>query len=316
MQGYEMDQNDGSGLDVDRYVVDSLWDTRQMFDALERRDDASLWEAARRAPSQALFFEDLRHQVSTTSYMAGMRKGRTDKVQFHCSLVLVPVILGKALLDVVDSDTVLKPAIKQVQGWLAHWFEHRVEVSIFNTVVGYNEVCLWTPSIMREKLERLAVRKTPTIAVPPNFDFHLPTETPELAFFVAAIHKPLDWPRIPEDDANENTALAGKLAGALQVCSSSAMPGTVEVLPPNFASDAICAGILRWIEAIAATAGIKRWDAQLVDQDLVVLQLELGDDAVTTNPIPLRAHQLGLDGLEQILKRVGELGSGCLTKPQ
>jgi len=88
------------------------------------------------------------------------------------------------------------------------------------------------------------------------------------------------------------------------------------VLPPNFASDALCEGILRWLEEIAATAGIKRWDAQMVDQDLVVLQLELGEDAVTTNPIPLRAHQLGLDGLEKILKRVGELGTGCLTHAQ
>lgn len=311
-----MEKSDGNILEVERYEVPSFWDARQMFDALERRDDASLWEAARRAPSQALFFEDLRHQVSSTTYMAGMRNAKSNKVQFHCSLVLVPVILSKALLDVIDSDEILKPAIKQVHTWLGQWFEHRVEVSILNTLVGYNEVCIWSPSIMREKLERLAVRKTPSIPVPPNFDFHLPEEAPELAFFVAAIHRPLEWPCLPADDATENRMLAAKLGGALQVCSQSPSPGSVQVLPPNFASDALCEGILRWLEGIASTAGIKRWDAQMVDQDLVVLQLELGEDAVTTNPIPLRAHQLGLDGLEKILKRVGELGTGCLTQAQ
>jgi hypothetical protein len=317
MQGNHMNKVDGSLPEIERYDASpEIWSVRQMFEALERRDDASLWEAARRAPSQAQFFEDLRHQVSSTSYVAGTRNAKSRKVPSHCSLVFVPVILGKALQDVIDNDEALKPATRQIHGWLGEWFEHNVEVSMLNTLVGYDEVCIWSPSIMRERLERLAVGKKPSIPVPPNFNFHLPSEAPELAFIVAAIHRPLEWPRLPADDATENRILAAKLSGALQVCSQSPAPGMVEVLVPDFASDALCAGILRWVESIAETVGIKRWDAQMVDQDLVVLHLELGEDAATTTPIPLRAHQLGLSGLEEILKRVSELGTGCFTKSQ
>jgi hypothetical protein len=48
---------------------------------------------------------------------------------------------------------------------------------------------------------------------------------------------------------------------------------------------------------------------------LVVLQLEVGEDAQHTSPIPLRAHQLGLDGIEALLGKVAAVGTGNLTLP-
>lgn len=310
-----MDNSDGNGLQLDRYEVRSVGDLRQVFEALERRDDASVWDAARRAPSQASFFEDLRHQVSSTTYFAGTRTRRQEKVKYHCSLVFIPLVLDRALTDVVDNPEAVRPAIQQVRSWLQEWFEHKVEVNILTAVVGYEEVCVWTPSVMREKLERLAIHKPPTISQAPNFDFHLPAQAPELAFFVAAVHRPLDWPRLPGEDAVMDEQLASRVSGAVQVCSQA--PGLeprLEVLTPDFASDALREGILRWLQAIAGRVGIRRWDAQVVDQDLVVLQLELGDDATATTPIPLRAHQLGLGGIEAILDVVSKLGTGCLSR--
>ncbi len=311
-----MQQFDGIGLPTERYEMRSIADLRQMFEALERRDDASLWEAARQAPSQASFFHHLRNQVTSTTYQAGTKGRRQERVQYHCSLVMIPIVLGSLLEDVVDNARALEPAVKQVRMWLQAWFEHKVEISIFNAIVGYNEVCVWSPSMMREKLEKLAVHKEPTIAVPPNFEFHLPTGAETLGFFVAAIHRPLDWPRLPQEDPHEDAILGAKIAGAVQVCSGAAKAAATTVLAADFAAEAIANGLIRWLEAIHTSHGIRRWDAQPVDQDLVVLQLEIGEDAETTCPIPLRAHQLGLDGIERVLARVASLGSGYLNKPQ
>jgi hypothetical protein len=311
-----MHKLDGTGLQTERYEVRSIGDLRQMFDALERRDDASLWEAARRAPSQASFFHHLRNQVTSTTYQAGTKGRGHEKVQYHCCLVMVPVVLPRLLDDVVDNAKALEPAVKQVRMWVQEWFEHKVEISIFNAIVGYDEVCVWSPSMMREKLDRLAVHKEPTVRVPPNFDFQLPAEAETLGFFVAAIHRPLDWPRLPAEDPHEDSVLTSKIAGAIQICSGAAQPAIATVLAPEFASDAIVSGIMRWVDSIHASHGIRRWDAQPVDKDLVVLQLEVGEEAETTCPIPLRAHQLGLDGIENILARVAALGSGHLHRPQ
>lgn len=303
---------------VDRFEMRSLADLRQMFDALERRDDASLWKAAKAAPSQAEFFEQLRDQVTTTTYEAGKPGAgkRGEKLRYHCCLTMVPVVLPHGSRGIIDDSKALKPAVQQLRAWLQEWFDHRVEVSIFNLVVGYAEVCVWSPSMMREKLDRLAVQKEPTLALPPDFEFNLPEGAPALGFLVGAIHRPLEWPRVPEADFDEDARFSTRVSGALQVCSQQACLQAPIVSPPDHAGEALVCGITTWLEEIHRSHGIGRWDLQPVDQDLVVLQLEVGDEATRTSPIPLRAHQIGLDGIERIVAVAARLGRGYLSPPQ
>jgi len=81
-------------IDLPNYI-----DIGLMFDALERRDDEMLWNAARQAPSQTRFFEHLRNQVGFTKYRIGagtgsrQRASAREPLSQHCAMFLVPMIL-------------------------------------------------------------------------------------------------------------------------------------------------------------------------------------------------------------------------------
>jgi hypothetical protein len=299
--------------EIPRFEIKSLDAAREIFDALGARDDKWILEAARRAESQEMFFEQLRGQVGFTTYSGVVKDFAKHKMEYHCALIMVPVILQSSQCDLIGNEAALSPVIMNVRRWLQEWFENKVEISLYSAPLGYDEICQWTPSIMREKLEQLASKSEPTIEVPPRFDFHLPDEAPGLAFFTAAVHRPLVWPTLPPEDTEGDLALQARLAGSLEVCASGAVPSRVTVLPPQFASEAIASGLAAWVTAIHQKFGLKRWDVQQCDQDQAVLQLEVGEGAVHTSPIPVRTHQLGLDGIETILAHVAQMGSGYLV---
>lgn len=296
----------------ERFEMPELADIGFVFDALERRDDQSLWEAAKRAPSHVGFFEQLRNQVGFTTYTTG-REGARRSVAHHCAMLMVPVILPAGYATLRGNPSVTVPIVKQMVRWMGGWLQHKAEISFFNAPISYEEICIWTPSTMREKLEHLAVKKEPTLALPPDFNFYLPAEAPSLAFFVAAAQQPLDYPALPVLNPAADLALVSMISGAIQVAADGSTMLPVETLVPNYASEAMEAGILRWLSVIDAEFGIGRWDVQPVNQDLVVLQLEVGERPGHTSPIPLRAHQLGLPGIERIIGYVSAVGKGVLA---
>ena len=300
---------------IQRFEIAALADAREIGVALDRGDDQSIWNAARKATSQGAFFEHLRSQVGFTTYSGAVREIARSRLEYRCSLILVPVLLPPTAISLTNNPDAFKPVIKQVRLWLQEWFEHKVEITIFSAPVGYNEVSVWTPSIMREKLEQLAIKKAPLIAMPPNCEFFLPSDTPGLAFFVAAVHRPLEWPALPPINAEGDLDLQSRLAGAIEICAAAHSARGVQTLQPTFASESIAAGLSLWVDAIHSHHGIRRWDVQQVDQDVVVLQLEVGENATHTSLIPMRAHQLGLDGIELLLCKVAAIGTGNLTVP-
>jgi hypothetical protein len=84
-------------------------------------------------------------------------------------------------------------------------------------------------------------------------------------------------------------------------------------MQPTFASEAIATGVHGWVKSIHQERGIGRWDVVPVGQDLVLLHLEVGESPSHTSPIPLNAHQLGLDGVRAIIEYVAAVGSGMLS---
>lgn len=304
-------------IDLPNYI-----DIGLMFDALERRDDETLWNAARLAPSQVEFFEQLRNQVGFTKYRIGSgngnkgRLGRREPLSQLCAMFFVPVIMPARYASLRGNAAGMSPAIKQFVNWLRSWFENKMEISIFNAPVSYEEISIWSPSVMREKLEQLACKKEPTIAMPPDFNFCLPDDAPALAYFVAAAQQPVEYPALPPINPMADMGFTAKVSGAIQVCGDGAEFEAVETLVPNYASEALEEGLKRWLAAIHQKCGIGRWDATPMNQDLVMLQLEVGDSPGHTSPIPLRAHQLGLDAVDRIIAYVDSVGRGLLPSPQ
>lgn len=295
-----------------RLDMPELADVGLVFDALERRDDESLWEAAKRAPSQVGFFEQLRNQVGFTTYTTG-RDGPRRSVAHHCAMLMVPVILPAGYAAFRGNPNASLPVVKKMVRWMGEWLEHKAEISFFNVPISYEEICIWSPSTMREKLEHLAVKKEPTLALPPDFNFYLPAEASSLGFFVAVAQRPLDYPALPPVNPASDLALVSMISGAIQVAAGGSSMLPVETLVPNYASESMEAGILRWLTTLHQMFGIGRWDVQPVNQDLVVLQVEVGERPGHTSPIPLRAHQLGLPGIERIIGYVASVGTGILA---
>lgn len=302
--------------EIVRCEIPDLEVVRDIGSALAKGDDELLWKAARRAQSQSAFYEQLRSQVGYTTYPGVAPRLHKNRMEFHCSLLMIPILLPAQESGLLGDTRTCDTVMPHIRSWLMEWFGNKVEVTMYNCLFGYQDVCMWAPSTMRERLLQLAMHTKHAATNNNPCDFNLPAEAPILCFLVAAVHRPLAWPELPPLVPEDDIKLQARISGALHLCSQSMTGSQIKVLTPNFASEGIGEGIDVWLEAIAQLLGIKRWDVQQADLDAVVLQLEVGDDAREVAIIPLRAHQLGLDGIEQQLTKVARLGSGFLTRPQ
>lgn len=280
----------------------------QMNEALRLRNDEKLWEVARRSTSQDRFFNELRSQVTLTSYQVGSAKRPHRQ---YCALIMQPLILPAGAATLVGNADSFKGVFGKVRSWLSDWFGDEMEIRIFNAPVGYDEIAVWSPSVMREKLEQLAAWTNPTLEIPPDWDYRMPERASRLAFVVAAVQQPGEYPSLPPMDAGADASLQAKVAGLMEVHRPDRSERAVRALVPGFAADSILDGVLTWLQVLNEEEGIGQWDATPVDQDTVVLQLEVGEER-RVSTVPLRAHQIGLEGIEQILKRLqkvcGQMG--------
>jgi hypothetical protein len=309
---FGFDQNEQMSVEVPDLTV-----VRDIGAALRNSDDKMLWDAARRAQSQAVFYEQLRAQVAVTTYSGVVPRVNKNRLQYQCALVMVPILLPESEAHLIGSP-LTAPVMPNIRNWLQEWFESQGEITMFGSLFGYHDVCMWSPTMLRKRLMHLTDKRhaTPDAVTVAYEEYGLPPGAPNLAFIIAALLRPLARPTLPYLDPEGDLILRARISGALQLCSESKRPGPVEALIPGFASEAIADGLDAWLKGIAKAAPIRRWDVQQADQDIVLLQLELGDDATHTRAIPLRAHQLGLDGIEDRIKVVAGLGTGYLNAPQ
>jgi hypothetical protein len=283
------------------FEVENYIDPKPIFDALERRDDKALWAAESAAPSQQLFFERLKEQVGFTTYLTGAESG--SRLTHHCSLLMVPFIAAGGTLENLTGKN-SKGTIKTIVNWLSDWIAKPYTISSFHVPLHYQEVSVWGPSLMRERLDQLITKHAPKVALDLDFNFQLPPDAPMLSFLVTAVHSPMEWAVLPPEDMLGDLELESKISGALQFCAGSG--NDIHVLEPKFSSEAIRTGIMEWIKAIHETCGINSWDAIPVARDMVILHLSVGEQD-HLSPIPLRAYQIGLDGVETVLGMVGTL---------
>jgi hypothetical protein len=120
---------------------------RDIGTALELRDDMALWAAARRAESQAVFYEQLRSQVGYTTFSGALKRIHKSRLQYHVALLGVPVLLTGSDATLVGNSQATKTAMKNVRAWLQEWFEYRVEITLYSSLFGYHDICMWTPSL-------------------------------------------------------------------------------------------------------------------------------------------------------------------------
>lgn len=304
------------------YQIQDFDDPQTVFDALERRDDQSIWRAAKAAPSQAAFYEYLRAQVGYATFHHGTSKSGREGLRHHCSMLLTPLILPPSKSDSIFGETIgSRKAITTISSWIGRWLGFKSEVSLVSTPIGYSEICTWAPSEMREKLDKLVAAKNFAISTTANQSLQeeslrLPEDSPRLMFLVGYMQCPLAWPTLPPANDLEDMRLTEKIAAGMQFCSNQKGYQPIVARPPCFASEALIDGLITWISAIHAHNGIARWDVEQVDLDVANLHLEVGEYPSHTSVIPLRAHQLGIYGVQSVLMHVATLGTGLITTPQ
>jgi hypothetical protein len=291
-----------------------VWEHSRLCHALASRNDAILWDMARTAHSKDEFFNLLKNEVGFNSYKTGVpgKKMRHELTHF-CAMMMLPVVTVSESKEVITQSEAVNPLISKLIPWLLEWLDYKLEIYMFNTPVRYEEVCIWTPSNMREKLDYLSARKHPTVTVAPDFDFNLPRGTPQLSFITTCVQNVANMCELPDKRAQADLRLTSRVCSAVQFHSPDRHIKDIRVMQPTFASEAIATGVHGWVKSIHQERGIGRWDVVPVGQDLVLLHLEVGESPSHTSPIPLHAHQLGLDGIRAIIEYVAAVGSGMLS---
>src|SRR6185369_6074965 len=168
-------------------VIPDLQIVRDIGTALNLRDDVALWAAARRAESQAAFYEQLRAQVGCTTFSGALRRIHKGRVECHVTLLGVPVLLASSNAALVGNSQATSTAMKCVRAWLMEWFEFQGEITLYGAVLGYHDICLWKPALLRSRLNALVDPKGASAQVAQAVDFRLPSDAPVLAFIIGAV---------------------------------------------------------------------------------------------------------------------------------
>lgn len=288
--------------------VPGLSDFMKITEALERRDEALLWDAAKSSKSQAAFFDRLRDECSMAVYSVGSRRGQYV-VNHHCALFMIPVIVPASAGGLVEDAGAMRPVATHLARWVQEWFANTTEVTVFNVATSYQEICNWSPLVMREKLLQLSKQSDGFSFLSPDMDFQLPATAPRLTFLIAGLQRPIEIPTLPRLDPVADEAFRSRIEGAIQVVSPMSSRIDVRVELPDYASSALQKGLVHWLGALHEVHPILRWDAMPAGNDAVYLQVVLEDDEPVHSRFMLRAHQLGMDGVAKVLDHVAKLAA-------
>lgn len=288
--------------------VPGLSDLLKITEALEKKDEALLWEAAKQSKSQAAFFDRLRDECSMAIYSVGSRRSQ-HVISHHSALFMVPVIVPPAAASIIGDQEVVRPIAHRLARWIAEWFANSTEVTVFSAANAYEEISTWSPLVMRNKLMQLS-KQGPGMAYEcVEMQSNLPPSAPRLAFLVAGLQRPMELPALPPLDPASDEMFKARVEGALQVISPGPGKVALQVGLPDYASAALHAGLAQWLEALNAAHPVRHWDAVPAGNDSVYLQIVTGDEEPNVSRLMLRAHQLGMDGVAKILALVAELSS-------
>lgn len=295
--------------------VPGLSDFMKITEALEKKDEALLWEAAKSSKAHAAFFDRLRDECSMAVYSIGSRRGQYV-VNHHCALFMIPVIVSANAVAPVGDAKAMRPVATHLARWVQEWFSNTTEVTVFNVATSYQEICNWSPLVMREKLLQLSKQSGGFSFLSPDMDFQLPATAPRLAFLIAGLQRPMEIPTLPRLDPVADETFRSRIEGAIQVVSPMSSRIDVRVDLPDYASSALQKGLVRWLDALHAEHPIRRWDAMPAGNDAVYLQLVLGDDEPVVSRFMLRAHQLGMDGVAKVIEHVAKLAASSTVQDE
>ncbi len=282
---------------TDLLATQKSW--RDLLDeAVSNVDEQAIWRLMDQQSSSEAAQDLLTNMVSRLAYVQLERN-------MYCELFMMPVVTMQGC-NVIDNQAVWKGVRNQVREALGSWFNDDGRTTLFDDIVPMDWITTWGPAVLRAHLERLIPRSERIKVTFPTSQIVLPDEAPRLGFIVIGRTTHRGWRELPDANGLMDKRLKDVIKFCLQIQAptpSSVMAPVPIVLTPERIQFAIADGIAQWLNKLHETVGIEGWTVMpsLTARDVVKVTLKLRSEQVGLTQFTLRLHQIGNQGLSDIL---------------
>lgn len=229
-----------------------------------------------------------------------------ENSNIHCELFMLPVI-SHPTAEITNNNAIWKSVRETAIEALLKWFPRDNKLVVFEGILPMDWISTWTPKVLRGHLERLLPSASSNSVV--SFEtesIDLPIEAPRLGFITMACSRKGDWPGIPDADTQRDHRLKNVLKFALQISTpaqGNSMSNPPTVLTPERVQYAITDGVALWLTQLHDAVGIEGYAVMPSGKaaDVVKITLKLNSESVPYTQFALRHHQIGNQGLQDIL---------------
>jgi hypothetical protein len=280
----------------------------QIESAFRSGVEQRIWKTLLRSADQAGCLETIRAH-STFSYYAQPKGHRGQRFLRSGALTPMPIILDREAIATLEHGEAAMQNAKIVMDATTRWWHKLPGTYLVNAnqnLYGYNEVCAWSPLVPRRIADYMSGEllddQDPTaqaqklVLETEVAELQLPNEFPMLAFLFMQTRSMDGYIELPAINDQEDQYFKDVVRAAY----TTAQHPRPTVLTPHFFGYAVEEGLMAWVRAIHNVRAIVSWTIQQPALDVRILSLWFGE-AEEAFHIPLRAYQLGLDGIERVL---------------
>jgi len=277
-----------------------------MDHAITQGDERRLWQALYEHHDQEEAHRRMADQMPRLAY--SLENGRLRTVE----LFFAPVVCEQDH-PLFKEEGAWPQYSRCVQDALHSWFQTDARMSTFSGLRPYDWVGTWRPAVLREHL----------LSVMPGYAkkrlefltnwLHLPPEAPRLGFVMVAITTEGRWLHLPASSPQVDGRYKMVISGLFHQAEKQEPPA---VLPPDHVQYAVASGLRLWLSELHKRVPVTGWTVAPHEQslDVVKVTLELTSDSVPYMQFPIRRHQIGVEGMHQVLQFLSELAP-MLDKP-
>lgn len=278
------------------------WSNESWRDALDvavrETNEPAIWSILASQQNSDEAHEALANLVGRMAYSHGEKN-------IFCELFMMPIITEHGC-NVINQKDVWKCVRQTTRDALRSWFSKEVGFTLFEGILPMDWITTWRPKILRDHLNRMLPGSAHLSAEFLTENIDLPDHAPKLGFVTMACSSMRGWPEVPEVNASMDKRLKDVVRHALQISvmtPSSMMAPVPTVLPPERLQFSITDGISLWLMKLHEAVGIASWTVMpsIANPDVVKITLRLNDEKVPLTQFAVRLHQIGLQGLNDIM---------------
>lgn len=264
-------------------------------------DEARIWRAMANLPDQDAATRELADKMPRVIYR------QAGKVRLS-ELFMVPILTGSDAPGLFSDERAWSEAANCVMDAVESWFgPTRANVTMFPRIRPYDWLGTWKPHVLRKHLAATMpgdLGRTRTEFVTQAID--LPEHAPRLGFVTLVATTGKAWVELPAPNALVDERFKLVVSSILHRSPRTCAP---MVLTPERVQYAVTDGLCLWLQQLHTQVPILGWTVAMDDRspDIVRVSLQLDDPQVPYTQFLVRKHQVGIDGLHQLLATLGTL---------